>query len=297
MIQAIQGGLKILSPAKINLLLAVTGRRQDGYHNLISIVAPLQWGDELEVRLGPIGRDDGLTCDLEEVPLDGSNLILRAVQAYRKVQPLPFSLQFHLRKRIPIGAGLGGGSSNAVAALRLLQALAPYPLPAQEMHALASTLGSDCPLFLTGQPTLLRGRGELLQPLPESFRRRLSGQPILLFKPFFSISTPWAYRELAAAPDRYDKAVFWEDLLSQADQLPVERFLYNRFEEVVLRKFLILPLLFNALRQECRCQVQMSGSGSACFLWGLKQERQQTARRLIEEYLGVGCFLQSVFLT
>lgn len=296
MIQAHHGGLQILSPAKINLLLAVTGRRPDGFHNLISLVAPLRWGDDLEVRLGPIGRDDQLTCDVEEVPVDGSNLILRAAQAYRKVQPLPFSLQFHLRKRIPMGAGLGGGSSNAVAALRLLQALAPQPLPGNQVHALAAALGSDCPLFLTGRPTLLRGRGDLLEELPARWCERLSGQSILLFKPFFSVSTPWAYREIAATPDRYDEARPWEDLLRQAEHLPVEKFLYNRFEEVVLRKFLILPLLFEALRNECQCPVLMSGSGSACYLWGLAEDRQERAQRLIQEYLGLGCFLQSAFL-
>src|SRR5438552_482615 len=122
--------VSLFSPAKINLFLAVTGRRADGFHDLVSVVAPLDFGDELVAELGGSRREAGggkqftLECDHPEVPVDGANLVLKAAEAFVAATGWSGSVHFRLTKRIPPGAGLGGGSSNAVAALRALNRLA-----------------------------------------------------------------------------------------------------------------------------------------------------------------------------
>ena len=190
--------ISIFAPAKINLFLAVTGRRSDGFHDLVSVVAPLDFGDTLRVE--PAARFS-IVCENSEVPGDETNLVLKAARAFAMATKWGGAATFFLEKRIPMGAGLGGGSSDAVAALRALNQLAgpQYALPPEALAATAVQLGSDCPLFLHGVPVVMRGRGERVTPLPESVARRLQGRRVLLFKPGFGIATPWAYGQLAAA--------------------------------------------------------------------------------------------------
>lgn len=201
--------LTLTSPAKINLMLAITGRRTDGFHELVSVVAPLDWGDTLAIEVSagaevPAGTrprtgDFALECDDPGVPLDGSNLVLKAAQAFRVATGWNGSARFSLQKRIPMGAGLGGGSSNAAAALRGLNQLAGALLTRDELMTVAAGVGSDCALFLHEGPVVMRGRGERVEALPESVTARLKGVSVLVFKPAFGIATAWAYAQLAAA--------------------------------------------------------------------------------------------------
>jgi 4-diphosphocytidyl-2-C-methyl-D-erythritol kinase len=174
-----------------------------------------------------------------------------------------------LEKRIPMGAGLGGGSSNAVAALRGLNSLAGEPLGGAELAAVAARLGSDCALFLPGGPVVMRGRGERVEPLAAETAERLRGQRMLIFKPDFSISTPWAYAQLAAdggknylpAAEAEARLAAW---LGEA-KAPLESLLFNSFERPAFGKFPALPVLLDALNKEFGLSARMSGSGSACF--------------------------------
>lgn len=261
--------LAIFSPAKINLFLAVTGRRPDGYHDLVSVVAPLDFGDVLEAE--PAAALS-LECDDPAVPLDEGNLVLRAARAYARAAGREAGVRFTLRKRIPMGAGLGGGSSNAVAALRALDALAgpTGALPGATQAALAAELGSDCPLFLAGRPVVMRGRGERVEALPSAAARRLSGRRVLLVKPGFAVATPWAYARLAAdAPGSYLPAAEAEARLGawlDDPAAPAEALGFNSFERTVFAKFLALPALRQQVRREFGRELAMSGSGSACFV-------------------------------
>src|SRR5437016_1877906 len=141
--------ISIFAPAKINLFLAITGQRPDGFHNLVSVAAPLDFGDILEFEPA-----DGfmLTCDDAAVPTDGTNLVLKAATAFASAAELKGhpvkGTKILLKKRIPMGAGLGGGSSDAVATLRALNRLTSHPLAAETLTTIAAQLGSDCPLFL-----------------------------------------------------------------------------------------------------------------------------------------------------
>ena len=257
--------LTLESPAKINLFLAVTGRRADGFHDLISMVAPLEWGDTLTVEPAD---EFSLVCDDPAVPRDGSNLVLKAATAFRQVTGLPVGARFSLVKRIPMGAGLGGGSSNAAAALRGLNQLAGNILNLDQLSEAAAQVGSDCSLFLHNRPVVMRGRGDVITALPSSAVKRISGRRVLLFKPDLSIPTPWAYARLAeGAPSLYVPAAEIEAKLAawMDGESPVEEVLFNNMEEPAFRKFPALPVLLEHLRQDFGVVARMSGSGSACF--------------------------------
>ncbi len=256
----------IPSPAKLNLFLAVTGKRSDHFHDLVSVAVPLAWGDELRVTPA---ETFSLTCSDPAVPVDATNLVLRAAEAFRSATGWPGGAHFDLEKRIPMGAGLGGGSSNAVAALRALNRLAAEPLSPKALGDLAATIGSDCALFLPGGPVIMRGRGELVQTLAGSPAARLRGRRVLLFKPSFAVPTPWAYARLAAgAPHTYLPTLAAEDRLAGWCDDPgasAEELLFNSFEAVVFEKFVALPVLLAELRKKSGLHAAMSGSGSACF--------------------------------
>ena len=253
------------SPAKINLFLAVTGRRNDGFHDLVSLVAPLAWGDTLTVEPAD---EFSLVCDDPAVPIDGSNLVLKAAAAFRQATGLGLGARFSLVKRIPMGAGLGGGSSNAAATLKALNHLAGNVLTLDQLSDVAATIGSDCPLFLHDTPVVMRGRGDEISALPAGAVKRVAGRRLLLFKPAFGISTPWAYRQLAErAPSNYVPAAEIEAKLAAwlADESPLESLLANNMEAPAFRKFPALPLLLEHLRNDFGVLGRMSGSGSACF--------------------------------
>ncbi len=285
--------LTVFAPAKINLFLAITGRRADGFHDLLSVVAPLRWGDQLEIETRP-GGVYSLSCDNADVPLDETNLILRAAGLFAAAAKPARGAHFHLRKVIPMGAGLGGGSSDGVAALVGLNRLAGEPLSLPELSGMAARLGSDCPLFLHGRVCVMGGRGERVEPLTGPVLARLSGRRLLVFKPDVSINTGWAYRQLvSAAPGSYLPAAQAEERLSAwiASQQPAEKLLFNNMEPAAFAKYLALPTLLDALRQQFGLTVGMSGSGSACFALLSGDEDAQAVIRFIRDSWGLQTFV------
>lgn len=270
----------IFAPAKLNLFLAITGRRDDGFHNLVSVVAPLTFGDTLVADTfsssGGCPRYE-LSCSDAEVPCDGTNLVLRAAKAFAGESGWNGNVRFRLEKRIPMGAGMGGGSSNGAAALRALNRLAGEPLDAARLSAVAGTLGSDCPLFLHDGPVVMRGRGERVEDLPAQAACRLRGRKVLVFKPPFGIPTAWAYGRMveeaaAAGPARPD-AVYLSAPVAEGRlsgwisdaNAPVETLLFNNMEAPAFSKYVALPTLLNQLREGFGLAPRMTGSGSACF--------------------------------
>ncbi len=255
------------SPAKLNLFLAITGRRADGFHDLVSVVAPVEFGDTLTVE--PRAHGFSLECDEPALEIDERNLVLRAARAFAAVAHWKGGAHFSLQKRIPTGAGLGGGSSNATTALLALNQLAGAPLSLEALTAVAAQIGSDCALFLSGGPVVMRGRGEQVQPLPPQAADRLRGRPVLIFKPAFCIGTAWAYQQLAAgAPTGYLPAREAEALVEgwiDHATAPAEELLFNNMEAPAFSKFVALPVLLDRLREDFGLQPRMSGSGSACF--------------------------------
>jgi 4-diphosphocytidyl-2-C-methyl-D-erythritol kinase len=241
-----------LAPAKINLSLRVVRRRDDGFHDIDSLMVPVSIFDKLEIEL----LDEGslqFTCDDSSIPADDKNLVVRAANLFCAEIGLVPHLRIHLEKHIPHGAGLGGGSSNAAITLIGLNHLFRTELPRETLLSLAADLGSDVPFFIVGRPAHARGRGEKLESA--SFNHRL---PLLLIKPAFGVSTPWAYqrwrdsRELPGIP--YSPQILpWGELV-------------NDLERPVFEKYLFLATLKKWLLEQNECTAAlMSGSGSTVF--------------------------------
>jgi 4-diphosphocytidyl-2-C-methyl-D-erythritol kinase len=251
--------------AKLNLSLAITGRRADGFHELVSLVAPVALADTLTLD---VGQPLGLTCDDPALPVDGTNLVLKAAVAYARRRPAAPTGHFHLTKRVPHGAGLGGGSADAAAALRLLDRASGDPLGPEVLESLAAEVGSDCPFFVRGQAAVMRGRGERLELLPAAARAALAGRKVVLAKPPFGIPTPEAYGLLVQA-GQYRPAAQAEAELAAWFARPVAdpALLGNDLAEPVFGKYVALPAGLASFRRVTGVDWHMTGSGSACFAW------------------------------
>ena len=175
--------------AKVNLFLRITGKRPDGYHELENIFWPLSWlKDTVTVTLKPSGGIS-MECDAPGVPVDQSNLCWKAANAFLDATALPLSPHITLTKRIPVAAGLGGGSSDAAATLLELNKLAGNPLDSSSIHAIATKLGADVPFFLNPMPSLATGIGEILKPVPSQ-----GSCHVFLANPQFPVPASWAYK-------------------------------------------------------------------------------------------------------
>lgn len=243
--------MEFLAPAKVNLSLRVLRRRDDGYHDIDSLVVTVSLFDRLTIEPG---GNDGIAFTCDDPALAGDdNLVLSAARLFCQETGRSPNLRIHLQKQIPHGAGLGGGSSDAATTLLALDRLLATALPRETLHRLAAALGSDIPFFLHGSPARIRGRGELLDPSP--FPHRL---PLLLLKPPFGVSTPWAYqhwhrsRALPGIPYGLQPQP-WGALI-------------NDLERPVFEKHLMLAefKLWLLAQPECTGAL-MSGSGSTLF--------------------------------
>jgi 4-diphosphocytidyl-2-C-methyl-D-erythritol kinase len=257
----------IPAPAKVNLFLAVTGRRADGFHDLLSLAAPLVWGDSMTMEPG--GSTFTVECDDPGVPTDAGNLVIKAASAFAEATGWKGGARFSIRKKIPLGAGLGGASSDATSALVALNSVAGAPLDAAALARVAASVGSDCALFLANSPVIMRGRGERVEPLAKEVYRRIRGARVIIFKPGFAVPTAWAYAKLAAgAPRSYvatREAEAKLDLWTAKPGAPAAELLFNSMEPAVFAKFPALPVLSAQIASRFGIAVRMSGSGSACF--------------------------------
>jgi 4-diphosphocytidyl-2-C-methyl-D-erythritol kinase len=253
------------SPCKVNLLLNILGRRTDGFHELETIMQPVNLFDELYFERG--GNGIQLTCDEPALPVDSRNLVHRAAAAFLKLHDPRAGIRIHLKKRIPLAAGLGGGSGNAAATLLGMNEIFGSPLPAPALENIAASLGSDIPFFLQDRPALATGRGEKIQAL-EKFPA-LAGRAILLVHPGFGISTPWAYQNLARFPASLNgekgRAQRLISLLQAADLKTAAAEFYNSLEAPALDKFPVLSLYQEFFRAHGALAALMSGSGSTTF--------------------------------
>lgn len=181
--------IKIKSPAKLNLSLEVLGKRPDGYHEIKSLMVPIDRFDEIEISLE--GDDIECTCDNPKVPGGPGNLAYRAAEAFMKESKERFGVRIHIRKNIPIGAGLGGGSGNAASVLMALNKAKGKRLSTHRLCEIAASIGSDVPFFLKGKTQWASGRGEILEDGP-----KLPPWTYLVAYPGFEISAGWAYANL-----------------------------------------------------------------------------------------------------
>lgn len=258
--------IKKFSPCKVNLMLAITGVRDDGFHNLISLVTPTRFGDELSAEISTESTDR-LFCNDENVPTDSSNLVLKAAELFRRASNADIHFNFWLDKKVPMGAGLGGGSSNGAAALLAVNELCSNPLERTALEKIASQMGSDCPLFLSNSPVVMRGRGEKVFPLFGQAKEYVGMLRLMLFKPAFSINTGWAYSQMRANPSDYVDPDEAEAKISQWLESPnfSDIPFYNNMQIEAFKKYPSLEIALEGVRQKFNIPALMSGSGSACF--------------------------------
>lgn len=273
--------LEKLSPCKVNLLLNILGKRGDGYHELETVMQPVNLCDAL--RFEKTGSGVVLSCSDASLPVDGTNLVHRAATAFLEAAKLSDGVRLHLEKRIPMAAGLGGGSGNAATTLLGLNELFGHPLKPTALVPIAAKLGSDVPFFLQQGPALATGRGETitsLEPFPA-----LRGLSFLLIHPGFGISTPWAYRELARFPDalhgRRGRAERLVSSLQAGDIARAGAEFYNSLEAPALHKYPVLALYQEFLRAHGAVAALMSGSGSTTFAL---VRSQLAGEKLAEEF-------------
>jgi 4-diphosphocytidyl-2-C-methyl-D-erythritol kinase len=242
------------SPAKINLSLRILGRRDDGFHEVRTRMCKLAIHDTVEIEPHPNKTATTLTCSDPAVPVDESNLALRAYRLFEDRTGIRRAWRIHLEKKIPSGAGLGGGSSNAAITLHALNQLCDHPLSHGDLLSLAAQIGTDVPFFLLDATTAdATGRGE--QVTPVDFPWHL---PVVLIKPPFPIPTPWAYKNWASS--RELKGILY------APQLCPWGAMVNDLERPVFEKYLFLATLKQKLLNQGQVSAAlMSGSGSTMF--------------------------------
>lgn len=247
------------SPAKINLTLRVTGRRPDGFHELESLVTQINLCDIVSVTPGADDRIT-LTCDAPGIPSDATNLAVRAAEALRAATGARAGAHIALRKRIPAGAGLGGGSSNAATTLRLLNELWKTGLSPAALSEVAAQVGSDVPLFLHGPQVVMRGRGERVEELAHHIALWAA-----LLLPELHCATPAVYAawdRLATHPPRPALA----DVLAGAGSAArLMDLLFNDLEEAALAVEPKLADLTRHVQDVTGSTVRLTGSGAALF--------------------------------
>jgi 4-diphosphocytidyl-2-C-methyl-D-erythritol kinase len=263
----------IKAPAKINVRLKVTGRRPDGYHELVSIMVPVDIFDTLDLTV-PFNGDIRIGCKGREIPEDETNLAYRAARDFMSLTGIKDGVSITLTKNIPVAAGLGGGSSDGAAVLLALNDIYSRPLPEAEIHRLALKLGADVPFFLKGVPCLATGIGEILEPLP--------GWPeawYVIITPPLQVSTAWVYRnlKLKLTTGEYDYIV--KNLKN--DTFTISMLLENDLETVTTASFPIINTLKKLLVDAGAEGAIMSGSGPSVFGVFASQEKAESAKRLL----------------
>ncbi len=255
------------SHCKVNLLLNVLGKRADGYHELETVMVPIQVRDRLEFARRAAGTGIQLTCNEPALPTDRGNLVYRAAAAFLTAATITEGVSIHLEKNVPLAAGLGGGSGNAACTLLGLNELFGFPLEAAELRLLAAELGSDVPFFLQPNPALATGRGEQVEALARF--AGLGGTAFVLVHPGFGISTAWAYRELARFPaalnGRRGRAKELVALLRAGALRSACAEFHNSLEAPALEKYPLLELFKEFFRENGALAALMSGSGSSTF--------------------------------
>jgi 4-diphosphocytidyl-2-C-methyl-D-erythritol kinase len=245
--------MQVSAPAKINLFLKVLRRRPDGFHEIKTFISPISLCDQIKIDKNKRGEGIRFRCDDPSVPQGDENLAVRAAKAFFAATQTRPAVSIVLKKKIPHGAGLGGGSSDAAAVLLALNELFATKLSREKLAKLGSTIGSDVPFFIFESAAMCTGRGEIVTP-----RKLTERLAILLVKPDFEVSTSWAYKRWQNSRELPGISYGRQDFRGQK--------LHNDLERPVFEKFVFLAeLKMWLLRQREVGAALMSGSGSIIF--------------------------------
>lgn len=247
--------------AKLNLTLDVLGKREDGYHDIKSIMQTISIRDDVEIDVGT-GEPWTLECSQEGIPTDERNLAWKAAKVYcDSLKKDPNGLTIRITKRIPSGAGMGGGSADAAAVLRALNRHYGSPLSILALAELGAQVGSDVPFCVLCGTAMCEGRGELLRKLPD-----MPDCVFVVCKPDFSVSTPELYKKIdqVAIPKHPDHMAM-ESALLAGDVAKVADLIYNVFDPVVTADHLEINYIKSICNSYGALGMQMTGSGSAVY--------------------------------
>jgi 4-diphosphocytidyl-2-C-methyl-D-erythritol kinase len=263
----------IFPNAKINLGLSVIRKRHDGFHNIESILYPTGLCDALEyIPEKKTAENDSISYS-GPFPVEGKDICLKLTEMLRESFSIP-SLRMHIHKKIPSGAGLGGGSADAAYLLTSLNEFFSFGLNQEQLEARAARIGSDCPFFIRNSPCLVTGKGEFLQNIELS----LKGYYFMLIYPGIHARTAEAYKEIIPLLESFDL----QDLVSQpADQW--KYLILNHFEIPVFRKYPLLAEIKKELYNMGAVYASMTGSGSA--LYGLFHSETQIPKQFSNYYI------------
>jgi len=271
---------------KVNLLLNILSSRPDGFHELETVMHPVNLCDTL--TFSRTTRAIELSCSDPALPADSRNLVYRAAAAFRDQAKISDGVTIRLEKKIPMAAGLGGGSGNAATTLLALNELFGLPLKPQDLHSIAAQLGSDIPFFLQSKPALATGRGEKIHSL--DFFPALRGTAFILVHPGFGIATAWAYQQLPRFPEALNGKPGRAEKLIQALQTSdlelAARQFYNSLEAPALYKFPLLRIIQEFLRENGALATLMSGSGSTTFAIARDLRTAQQIQAGVREQFG-----------
>lgn len=278
--------IALKSPAKINWSLYVLNKRDDGYHNIISLMQCINLYDSLIFeKAEKIELFSNMMIPVEE------NIILKAVKVLQEYTCIKKGVKITLEKKIPIGAGLGGGSSNAAYTLMGLNQLWDLKLSSSELIKLGSMIGSDVPFFFHCPMAMVEGKGEKLTPLHIE-----KSYTLLLVKPLISISTAWAYREISSknsvhkdmeltkTAEKINNIKLLYNALKTGDITSMKSFVKNDFEPVVIEKYPIISFIKMRMIQAGALIALMSGSGSAVFGLFDSKEKALNASKIFSSY-------------
>ena len=285
--------VKIRAPAKINLTLRVVGKRADGYHLLDTIMVPVSLYDEIDIQQRKTARRPAplapieIRCSHPQVPLGRDNIAYRAVELLMQKTKINRPVCIRIKKKIPIGAGLGGGSTDAAAVLVGLNRMWKLRLSVRQLERLALQLGADVPFFIRAKPARARGIGEKLTLLPKLRRRWL-----VLAYPGFPVATAWVYGNL---PVKLTKVSVNTSIATPLESLDtLEKLLVNDLERVAIRRYPEIGRVKTMLSLAGAVAVLMSGSGSSVFgVFRSKRWAERAYRRMQREE-GVQAFLVHV---
>lgn len=264
-----------LAYAKINLGLRVLERRPDGYHTIETIFHRIALADELIFTSAPTVR---ITSDTQGVPLDHTNICWRAAALLRDELQCNSGVDIHLHKRIPIGAGLGGGSADAAAVLLHLPAFWHRTLDGSTLRRIAEHLGADVPYFLQNGSAVGRGRGDLLEYFPLDIPYW-----ILLCNPRLLIATAWAYARIT--PVKREAALGLKEILLEGlhDPEVLHEGLVNDFEPVVFAAYPIIREVKQEMERRGALFASMSGSGSSVYGFFEREDDARATARAFDE--------------
>jgi len=279
--------VRVLSPAKINLVLRVTGKRPDGYHNLLSLMCRVDLCDE--IRLRPAPGPVTLRCSDPALPRDETNLAFRAAQVFFHALGREPGVAIALEKRIPVAAGLGGGSSNAASVLIGLNHLHGSPFSRRKLMGLGRTLGADVPFFIFQSPALASGIGDILEPCP-----RLPRFHLLLVSPALTVSTRAVYQNLNLRLTNCQKQLTKARLKKEA--FHPARHLCNDLEMVTLTLHPELASIKRLLVRHGAVGALMSGSGASVFGLFRGADAARTAAASMPQEPGWRLFLADMLL-